>query len=95
MINILLVSIVLLIIIVSIVKVVNKLFDESQLEKEFEYIIRDVDMEPLLPREAELASIPASEEPEVYAPETEMKTKPVSRNPGKPRKRNRKSKLNV
>lgn len=92
--NILIVALVLLIVIAIIGKVVNKLFDEPHLKEEFKDIIAEVDKMPLLPKEAEMAKLPVPQEPEVFEPEVK-KTKPVSRKPEKPKKRGRKSKVDV
>lgn len=97
--NILIVALVLLIVIAIIGKVVNKLFDEPHLKEEFKDIIAEVDKMPLLPKEAEMAKLPVPQEPEVFEPEVfepeVKKTKPVTRKPEKPKKRGRKSKVDV
>jgi hypothetical protein len=93
MINILLTSLALVLVAIAIAKTVDKLFAASQLDEEFKDIIQEVDRSPLFPKEAELAVPHTPKDPEVYIPEPTKK--PVSRNPGKPRKRTRKSKLNV
>lgn len=87
--NILIASLVLLIVIAVIGKVVNKLFDEPQLKEEFKDIVAEVDKIPLLPKEAETATLPVPKEPQV------KKTRLINKKAEKPKKRGRKSKVDV
>jgi hypothetical protein len=80
-------------------KVVNKLFTPTEQHMD---VIKEVDKQPLLPKEAEVVvKLPEHQEPVEFASETidaspKPKRKPVtSRAPERPKKRNRKSKVDV